>query len=137
MLPTMMYKLQMAQISLCLAVFPFSINSTDLSGRPHPFVWVKLKNFETWAMIIILHFSMLLVSEQLLLRCIKLFTKWLFVTSSSLALIIICAYLKTLYELVKNVFSSPFTKHSLCNSELSENVLQCQNFMQTSSYCTF
>lgn len=74
------------------------------------FVWVNLRNFETRAVVIILHLSLLLVSKQLLLRCIKLFTKVLFVTSSLLALIVIYAYFKTLYELVKNVFSFPFTK---------------------------
>lgn len=98
---------------------------------------VKLRNFEIRAVVIILHLSMLPLSKYLLLRYIKLFTTVLFVISSSLHSIIIYVCLKTLYELVKNAFSFPLTKYSLWNSELSENMLQCQNFMQTSSYCTF
>ena len=98
--------------------FPFT--SKELSGRPYPLERIKFKNFEIWAWIIILHFSICLVSKQLLLRCIKLLIEPLF---------------ETLYELVKNSSGSSFTNLSLCNSDLSENVLQCQKFIQT-TYCT-
>ena len=98
--------------------FPFT--SKELSGGPYPLERVKFKNFEIWAWIIVLHFSICLVYKQLLLRCIKLLIKPLF---------------ETLYELVKNASGSSFTNLSLCNSDLPENVLQCQKFIQT-TYCT-
>lgn len=125
----MMYKPQMAKISLCLSVFPFSIdfNRTFRQTTFFCMKWnSKILKLGQWS----LFWSAYASSLQLLLRCIKLFTKVLSITFSSLdsSIIQVYACLKTLYELVKNAFSFPFTKHLLCNCELSEKMPQCSEF---------